>query len=222
LLADDTHSTVILSPTDVTPGDEVYEPPLMLYEPPVMLIGYVPIFTPLTVIGAEIIVVLKAALFAGTKLNAFTYSVVTVNVPDVVPIVKTAFTAVWNALDEVTLTVTTSPALTVPALAVNVPPLTLYVPPVMLIGTGSVFPATVILLEVNAVEMGRPVNGVNTNGETVVLPVVTLNTPVVVLMVNVTSVSVLPLADEVCSTITVSFGFTVPLADVNAPPLILY
>jgi len=90
------------------------------------------------------------ALFVAT-------TVVDVNVSDTHPIIKTVLLAVELAADDVCLTFTVWPFVTVPAAVVQAPPLMLYSPPVTEMAAAELMPETVMAADSMTVERATPV-----------------------------------------------------------------
>jgi hypothetical protein len=155
-----------------------------------------------------------------------TPTVVLVNTSDTPPIVSVVLVAVLLLAELVCRTDTVCPFVTVPLAEVYAPPSILYVPLLIDIDVAVFTPDTVIALDVT-VELKATsfwsakikASGVVSGAAATVVLVNTSDTPPIV---SVVLVAVLLLAELVCRTDTVCPFVTVPLAEVYAPPFILY
>ena len=110
-----------------------------------------------------------------------------------------------------------------PVADVNGPPLMLYrAPLLMLIDPGDVMLVTVIGLEICVLEILAPVTGVNPACGICWVAVVTVYVDVTPPMVATAEAVVLYVGGAIICTVTWSPGWTVPGAEVNGPPLMLY
>ena len=224
LLAGVVWRTATVRPLVTVPAELVKAAPSMLYSPPVTLIG-VATLMPATVMALEVTMVLCGTLLWAVKLKASgvvsLVPVVTSKLPVTPPIFSTALTVVLALEEEVSLTSTICPLLTVPALLVKTPPLMRYwpPPPLTLIGLGVSMPLTVMALEVTITLVATPVWPVKVKAFGVVspLPVVTLKVDVTPPTFSVALVKVCGLEEDVTRTQTVSLLLTLPLAVVKLP-----
>src|SRR5258706_418312 len=149
-------------------------------------------------------------------------AVVTLKGAENVPTVSTAVLVVLNVLADVTRTVTWSPELTLPGIAVQPPELTRYSPTVIEIGAAALMPVIVTVFEVPTVWTGALCGGKGKAwGEWPSATVVTL-TAAEKLDPAGGAVPVPPAGGEEGSpTGPVSPSRRVPPAAVNGPPLML-
>ena len=124
--------------------------PLMEYVPPAIEM-YAVEMRPDTVMALDVIGVFKATFVRSVKWNVsgvVAECVVTLKVSDTVPTVSVALFVVEQSVDEVFLTLTVLPLLTVPPALVKAAPLMEYVPPTIEMFVAEPRPDIVMALDV--------------------------------------------------------------------------